>query len=136
MSVNLDLAEMESSRIFYYQFKKLTATLEDWRTWEGRWELINGVAYDMTPTPSTIHQELVGGLYYQLRGALEEAQRGATGPNCRVFVSPVDVFLGENTVQPDLLVVSDPAKISERGIDGPPDLVVALLGGRLPVTLG
>jgi Uma2 family endonuclease len=58
---------------------------------------------------------------------LEEAQRGATGGSCRVFVSPVDVFLGENTVQPDLLAVCDPAKISERGIDGPPDLVVEVL---------
>jgi hypothetical protein len=33
MSVNLDLAEMESSRIFYYQFKKLTATLADATTY-------------------------------------------------------------------------------------------------------
>ena len=27
-------------------------TVEDWKTWEGRWELINGTAYDMTPAPN------------------------------------------------------------------------------------
>ncbi len=48
-------------------------TLEDWKTWEGRWELINGVAYDMTPAPSTIHQEIPSNLHFTLRLALEEA---------------------------------------------------------------
>ena len=33
-------------------------TIEDWKLWDGRWELINGVAYDMTPTPSTDHQRI------------------------------------------------------------------------------
>ncbi|WP_261795547.1 hypothetical protein [Rubeoparvulum massiliense] len=30
-------------------------TYEDWQTWEGPWELINGRAYNMTPAPSTMH---------------------------------------------------------------------------------
>ncbi len=33
-------------------------TVDDWQTWEGRWELINGVAYDMTPAPSPEHQRI------------------------------------------------------------------------------
>jgi long-subunit fatty acid transport protein len=38
------------------QLQTTTYTLADWETWEGRWELINGVAYDMTPSPE--HQEV------------------------------------------------------------------------------
>lgn len=108
-------------------------TLEDWKTWEGRWELIKGVAYNMTPAPSTIHQELVGSLYFQIRGTLEEAKAKSGGGSCRAFVSPIDVFLGNDVVQPDLLVVCDPAKVSERGIEGAPDLVVEILS---PSTAG
>ena len=116
------------------QLKHPGYTQEDWKTWEGRWELINGIAYDMTPAPSTTHQEMVGSLYFQLRGALEETTRkSGGGGSCRAFVAPVDVFLGDNTVQPDLLVVCDPAKVSERGIEGAPDLVVEILS---PSTAG
>ncbi|MBB6285288.1 hypothetical protein HNR34_003703 [Geobacillus subterraneus] len=42
-------------------------TYADWKTWEGRWELINGKAYNMTPAPSTEHQFAVGELYFALR---------------------------------------------------------------------
>ena len=115
------------------QLKHPGYTLEDWQSWPGRWELINGVAYDMTPAPSTTHQELVGSVYFQLRGAFEEAKRKSGGGTCRVFVSPVDVYLTSGPVQPDLLVVCDPAKISNRGIEGAPDLVVEILS---PSTAG
>jgi Uma2 family endonuclease len=43
------------------------------------------------------------------------------------------VFLSSGAVQPDLLVVCDPAKISQRGIEGAPDLVVEILS---PSTAG
>jgi Uma2 family endonuclease len=42
----------------------------------------------------------------------------------------LDVYLGEAVVQPDLVVVCDPAKKSERGIEGAPDLVVEILSPR------
>ena len=35
------------------QLKQPGYTPEDWMTWEGRWELLEGIAYDMTPAPST-----------------------------------------------------------------------------------
>ncbi|MDE3032671.1 MAG: hypothetical protein KGI56_03320 [Acidobacteriota bacterium] len=31
-------------------------TLDDWKNWEGRWELIHGVVYDMAPAPNLAHQ--------------------------------------------------------------------------------
>jgi len=101
-------------------------TLEDWRAWEGRWELIEGMAFDMTPAPSTEHQRISVALTARLFQALEAA-RGGTGGPCQVFHAPTDLFLDGNVFQPDLLIVCDPAKVSARGIEGPPDLVVEIL---------
>jgi Uma2 family endonuclease len=108
-------------------------TLADWATWEGRWELINGLAYDMTPAPSTEHQEVSSNLHVAIGNALMEAKRQAGGGGCKLFAAPTDVHLESGVVQPDLLVVCDPAKISQRGIEGAPDLVVEILS---PSTAG
>jgi len=44
-----------------------------------------------------------------------------------VFAAPTNVYLGFDVVQPDLLVVCDPAKISRQGIAGAQGLVVEIL---------
>ena len=111
------------------QSKSAPHTLAEWEGWEGRWELINGVAYDMTPAPSLGHQEISMALSIRI-GTLLEAARAKTGGRCRVFAAPTDVFLDGGVVQPDLLVVCDPAKLSDRGVEGPPDLVVEILSPR------
>lgn len=102
-------------------------TLEDWKQWDGRWELIHGVAYDMTPSPGTKHQEVSDRLAFALESALREARKNSGGSDCKLFIAPTDVFLDTGVLIPDLLVVCDPAKISPRGIEGPPDLVVEIL---------
>ena len=109
------------------QLKHPGYTLEDWAGWEGRRELIDGIAYDMTPAPTTDHQEISTKLLLAIGNALEEARRKAGGGDCKVYHAPTDVFLESGVVQPDLLVVCDPAKISKRGIEGAPDLVVEIL---------
>ena len=109
------------------ELKHTGYTIEDWKTWEGRWELINGVAYDMTPAPSLEHQRVSSNLHAAIWNAVEDAKRQSGGGDCEVFAAPVDVYLGDAVVQPDLVVVCDPAKKSERGIEGAPDLVVEIL---------
>jgi hypothetical protein len=54
-------------------------TLAERETWEGRWELINGVAYDLTPAPSTKHQAVSVKLTLAIGNALEEAKRTTNG---------------------------------------------------------
>ncbi|HNX37579.1 MAG TPA: Uma2 family endonuclease [Candidatus Cloacimonadota bacterium] len=102
-------------------------TIADWQTWEGRWELIHGEAYDMTPAPSVEHQRLSSQLCAELYTLLKAGKRH--GGSCEVFAAPIDLFLpGEESVyQPDLVVVCDPAKIAPHGIVGVPDLIVELL---------
>ena len=111
-------------------------TYADYLSWpeDVRYELIDGVAYSMAG-PDLAHQEIVGEVYRQLANALE-------GHPCRPFVAPFDVLLprpGQNddetdtVVQPDVLVVCDPAKLGRRGVRGAPDLVVEVLS---PTTAG
>ncbi len=110
-------------------------TLEDWATWEGAWELIDGVAHPthgMAPAPSPEHQRVSMRLSALIWNALEESKKTSTG-SCEAFHAPIDVFLGRSVVQPDLVVVCDPSKITARGIEGAPDLVVEILS---PSTAG
>ena len=103
----------------------------DYLRWpeEERWELIDGVPYSMTPAPSRLHQRLVTGLAVPLGTYLE-------GKPCELYVAPFDVRLPkgeeedeavETVVQPDLVIVCDPAKLDDRGCRGAPDLVVEIL---------
>jgi len=104
--------------------KSLTRfTWDDYRTWadDERWELIDGAAYAMSPASTTRHQGVVGRLFSRIESQLR-------GCPCRPFVAPVDVKLSDaDVVQPDVLVLCDPTKITESHIDGAPDLVAEVL---------
>lgn len=98
-------------------------TWNDYQTWpdEERWEIIDGVAYNMSPAPSTRHQTVAGKFYSRLEQKL-------SGKRCRPFIAPTDVkFSDSDVVQPDVLVVCDPAKITPSHIEGAPDLVMEVL---------
>jgi Uma2 family endonuclease len=98
-------------------------TWSDYRAWpdDEHWEIIGGTAYAMSPAPSTRHQSVAGHLYAKL------FQHLSSKP-CRPFIAPTDVRLSEiDVVQPDILVVCDPAKITLTHIEGAPDVVVEVL---------
>lgn len=109
-------------------------TYRHYLTWpdEERWELIDGIAWAMSPAPLTVHQELLTRLFGRLSACL-------SGKPCRLFVAPFDVLLpssGEadeevdTVVQPDLLVYCDAAKITRRGGRGAPDFIIEILSPR------
>ncbi|MFV1951420.1 MAG: Uma2 family endonuclease [Nitrospinota bacterium] len=98
-------------------------TYKDYFEWpdDERWELIGGVAYNMTPAPSLRHQTVVVNFSRILGNKLVDKP-------CRLFVAPTDVVLSEyDVVQPDVLVVCDKKKITEANIQGAPDLVVEVI---------
>lgn len=98
-------------------------TYAEYCTWDDdqRWELIDGIAYNMTPAPTTRHQRIVGNLHLSVSAFL-------SGKQCIPFLAPTDVVLDEyNVVQPDLLVVCDRGKVTEANIKGAPDLIVEIL---------
>ncbi|OGW59892.1 MAG: hypothetical protein A2V83_06405 [Nitrospirae bacterium RBG_16_64_22] len=97
-------------------------TWQDYLAWpdDERWEVIDGRAYDMTPSPTTRHQRIVGNFFRILANRL-------SGGACAVFVAPLDVYFDDsNFVQPDVMVVCDKVKIRDR-IHGAPDLIVEVL---------
>ncbi|MCP5054464.1 MAG: Uma2 family endonuclease, partial [bacterium] len=74
-------------------------TYDDYAQWEGRWELIRGIPYAMTPAPVIRHQEISVNIIWQLKERLKECN------TCSVLL-PVDWQVAEDTVvQPDVLVV-------------------------------
>jgi Uma2 family endonuclease len=109
-------------------------TVADYMTWpdDFRCELIDGVIYDMSPAPVIEHQRLAGTLHYELRQALKKRRKEGDGggcSGCELFTAPIDVVLGPKTVvQPDLIVVCDPAKLANgKYVDGAPDWVAEIL---------
>lgn len=89
-----------------------------------RAELIDGKLYDMAQ-PTFTHQMIVGGLTQILRNHVDSNN----GP-CKVIPAPfaVNLFADETTyLEPDINVICDPSKISERGCEGAPDLVVEVV---------
>ncbi|MCK5507554.1 MAG: Uma2 family endonuclease [Desulfobacterales bacterium] len=118
----MPLLQKELDRVFTYK---------DYLTWNDneRWELINGVAYNMTPAPSVNHQRVSRQLLLQIGIFLSDKP-------CEVFSAPLDVRLPEpnekdedikNVVQPDMFVVCDSSKLDEKGCKGAPDLVIEIV---------
>lgn len=74
-------------------------TYDDYARWEGHWEIIHGIPYAMTPSPSITHQEIALRISGQLYRLLAGCKR------CKALL-PVDWQVTEETVvQPDVLVV-------------------------------
>jgi Uma2 family endonuclease len=91
-----------------------------------RAEIIDGELFIAAP-PATGHQiisrELLGQLWQFLKGK-----------PCQVFSAPFGVRLfpredlrDDTFLEPDIVVVCDPAKITKAGCEGAPDLVVEIL---------
>jgi len=85
-------------------------------------ELINGELI-MSPSPTPYHQIVVGNLYDILKAYAKKR-------NDLVFFAPMDLYIDRrNVFQPDLIYVSGANKkiITERGIEGVPDIVVEVI---------
>ena len=94
-------------------------TYEEYCQWEGRWELIEGMPYAMSPAPVPAHQSVSVLLSFEFVKALKKCK------NCKLF-QPLDWKIKEDTiVQPDLLIVC--SKIEKKFLDFPPVLVVEIL---------
>ena len=94
-------------------------TYEDYCQWEGKWELIEGMPYAMSPAPVPAHQSVSVLLSFEFVKALKRCK------NCKLF-QPLDWKIKEDTiVQPDLLIVCD--TIQKKFLDFPPVLVVEIL---------
>lgn len=107
-------------------------TYRDYCGWpeDERWELIDGVAYDMSPAPSRYHQGLSRELIVRFGSFL-------AGKPCTFYGAPFDVRIPsfaeqddgdiDTVVQPDIVVVCDRSKLDAKGCRGAPEMVVEIL---------
>ena len=106
--------------------KEIIYTIEDiYNLPDGqRAELIDGVMYDMAP-PTYKHQKLV----QQLSRIIGNHIADKGGP-CEVLPAPFGVLLNADDktyVEPDISVICDKNKISDRGCEGAPDFIIEIV---------
>ncbi|MEM8939589.1 MAG: Uma2 family endonuclease [Bacteroidota bacterium] len=89
---------------------------------ESQYQLVNGELV-MSPSPSLKHQIIIGKIF-RILDDFAILNHGLA------VLSPIDIhFDSKNVFQPDMLLVSKERKniLSERGLEGAPDLVVEVL---------
>lgn len=85
-------------------------------------ELINGHIVDMSPSPSIMHQQLSGEIFYTIKDYIKK-----NNGTCRVFEAPTDVRLDDNIVVPDIFVACDPDRFDEQKYNGAPEWIIEIV---------
>ena len=78
----------------------LNYTYEDYKNWEGSWELIDGVPISMAPAPMKIHQKIASELFFQLKQEL-----GDECLECEVLYETDWKISNNTTLRPDIVLV-------------------------------
>ncbi len=89
-----------------------------------RAELIDGQIYDMVP-PNRQHQEILSFLHLAIGNYISQ-NKGI----CKIYSSPFAVFLDKDQciyVEPDISVICDPYKLTDRGCEGAPDWIIEIV---------
>jgi len=78
-------------------------TVDDYKLWQGDWELIYGDAYAMTPSPTFNHQYVSGKIFRQIDEKLDEKIDECSA--CSAIME-MDWDVSEDTVvRPDVMVI-------------------------------
>ena len=94
-----------------------------------RAELIDGQLYYMSAL-SRMHQEILNFLNTEINIYIR-LKKGS----CKVYPAPFAVKLfndRDDTVEPDISVICDPEKLTDRGCTGAPDWIVEIISPRNP----
>ena len=89
-----------------------------------RAELIDGKLYNMAP-PTRQHQQIILYLARKISDYIDE-KKGS----CEVDLAPFAVFLNEdnrNYVEPDISVICDKNKLTDKGCNGAPDWIIEVV---------
>lgn len=90
-----------------------------------RAELIDGQIYYMAP-PSRKHQLISGELFTIINNYIK-----SKGGSCEPYIAPFAVFLNEddkkNYVEPDISVICDKSKLTDKGCSGAPDWIIEVV---------
>lgn len=97
----------------------ISYTYDDYKLWEGDWELIDGIAIAMSPAPMRKHQSLAVEIMYNLREQLEECKI------CEVL-GEVDYKVNDATVlRPDIVLTCK--EQNDTYLTKAPEIIVEIL---------
>ena len=93
-------------------------TVEDYKNWDGEWELISGVAYAMSPSPMVTHQFVSGQIFNELSKKKDNCE------NCLVL-SEIDYQISDETIlKPDVLLI---CKEIDEKVNKTPEIIFEVL---------
>lgn len=87
-------------------------------------ELIDGELIMMAP-PSPMHQEITLAIATEIRNYIRKKNG-----DCKIYPAPFAVNLSANDetwVEPDISIICDKNKITDRGCNGAPDLIIEIV---------
>ena len=94
-------------------------TYQDYKLWEGQWELFDGFPVAMSPAPTITHQALAANILVELKNSAGECTR------CMV-IGEEDYKLSDDTVlRPDVALICD--EPNETYITKAPELIVEVV---------
>ncbi len=101
-----------AQNIEYYSY-------DDYKQWEGEWELIDGIAYSMAPAPMKKHQSIATEIIYNLRSQIENCT------HCEVL-GEIDYKIDDyTTLKPDIVLTC--GETNERYLTKAPEIVVEII---------
>lgn len=100
-------------------------TIDDYRHWEGRWELWNGFPVSMTPSPFGRHAKALTDAAATFKQAVDAAEADDAGCRATVLTEIDWIVAADTVVRPDLVVVC--GGVPERHVESPPAIVVEVL---------
>lgn len=94
-------------------------TYDNYKNWEGEWELIEGVAYAMAPAPMKQHQAIATEIIYNLRSQIDECTQ------CEVL-GEIDYKINDyTTLKPDIVLTC--GETNQRYLTKAPEIVVEII---------
>ncbi|MEA1918050.1 MAG: Uma2 family endonuclease [Campylobacterota bacterium] len=93
-------------------------TVEDYNLWDGEWELIDGVAYAMSPSPMVTHQ------FVSSKIVIELNKKSSTCKKCLVL-NEIDYEISDETIlKPDVLLI---CKEIDEKVNKTPEIIFEVL---------
>lgn len=101
------------------KIEDINYTYDDYKLWQGDWELISGVPLAMSPAPMRKHQSIASEIIYSLRMQLENCSM------CEVL-GEVDYKVSEDTIlRPDLVLTCN--ETNDTYLVRAPEIIVEII---------
>jgi len=100
--------------------KLLNYTYDDYKNWEGDWELIDGIPVSTAPVPVKIHQMIAGELFFYLKQELDDSCL-----DCELLYEVDWKISNSTTLRPDIVLsCNDDA---DRYLTKAPKIIIEIL---------